>query len=223
MKPVASSTMPADEHAQLVERRELRLAAVDQDGDRQGHRHQQAADHQAEGNQVLLPLLFAIPADVTDRQQGEPTATLKISSLSQTDRWLSTWIARNISAASTMAMTRYHRRQAAWRTSQAASRLSTASPGAARPATSGRVSEAGCQAAEGQQGGGHERERHQRVGALEGRLGQARPLPEGQAISDQQDQAGQGEGERVVLGPDLPVEQQLPDRRRRPRPCRDRC
>ena len=54
-----------------------------------------------------------------------PAATAKISSSSQRLKWLRIWMAKNISAASVMAVTTYHRRQPGCRTIHAASRLST--------------------------------------------------------------------------------------------------
>ena len=117
------------EHAQLVERRELRrrLAAVDEHGDRQRHAHQQAAEQEAERHQVVLPSCSRYQPTWPTTSRASPITMLKISSFSQTVRWLSTCRVRNIRAASVMAITRYHRRQPACRTSHAASRLSATS------------------------------------------------------------------------------------------------
>ena len=147
-----------------------------------------------------------------------PAATEKISSSSHLLRWLSTWMARNISAASVMAVTTYHRRQPGCWTIHAASRLRTArlaskmtSDQSRGGRVAGKLCQPSCHAAQGQQGRGHKAQRHQGIGRLEGRLGQLGPLPHGQAIADQEHQPCQREGERVVFRGHLPVLKQLPD------------
>ena len=190
----------------------------------QRHTHQQAAQQQAETS----PDRFAWSRS---RYQPTwpttsivvPTTMLKISNFSQSVSWLSKCKRdEGQSGLGDRHRPRTTDGQSACCTSHAASRLSAIR--ASSRNTSDQWMAPGCVASrlERDQRGGHKRQRHQGVGALERGVDQARPFQHGQPIADQQGQPQDGEGRACNTRRRPASTGAVATRRRRPWPCRDR-
>ena len=230
MNPLASSSTPAANMPNSFEGRELRHAAVMDHGNRQGHGHQQGAGPRLKETMSSCFSCSRYQPTWPTASSPMPAATEKISSSSQWLKWLSRWMAKNISAASVMAVTMYHRRQPGCRTSHAASKLSTAR--LASKLTNDQSRSAGAEPpgdACGSRSAGPRPRSSATSGRwpIERRLGQLARVPHRQAIADQEHQPREGEGERVVFREPLasiaaiarPQRRRSPHKDRRSRPA----
>ena len=186
---------------------------MNQDGNGQGNGDQQAPYAQAERYQVLLALVLAVPADVTDDQQGQPDHHAEDLQLVPNRQR-----AQDVDHQEHQGRldNGHHQIPAAPGrmphdpSGQQAQQGQPEEQKDRRPVEALGVGGLAGQAAQARQRGGHEGERHDRVGASGRRARPCRCIPTAQAISLQQDETGEGKDQRIVLGTDAVEQEQLP-------------